>query len=256
MAFQHELRRGVTASEATLVITDLGNQYDFLSTYRDEVFKDRAVDATMDEADGIIPQPITTSNVKAMVIEKALLDEVKIACEHLRARHNKADIPNDSTAIKLLFESTFDNFIDSIEMTKKSIAIWLQGFEPDKSILFDPTESYLLEGKSEINSANESTAYNDDMDNYLSLALQVYEHCWKGLPAGMKNPSKDQIEKYIIDVIGIYNLKGIEKKYVPKLIDSIIKVSAPKNHNFGSPQSSKLEIWKELFNRKGLNQKS
>jgi len=250
MALLHLNREGLTASEVTLIASGLEDRYNSFSMYKAEVFKDLAECAAI-EGYNNAPISLLNSNDKAILLEKALLDHVLIACDYIVAKNNDIPLPEQTSVIKILHRSSVGNNTNNIEMTLESIAIWFQEYDPDKSIIFDPTESYLLEDESEIHSTNESPVFDKDMDNYLNLALKVYDHCWKDLPAGMKNPSKKEIEKYIIDVIGIYNLKGIEEKYVPKLIDSIIKVSAPKNHNFGSPQSGKLGIWQELFNRVG-----
>lgn len=148
-------------------------------------------------------------------------------------------LPDETTVIKILYRSSRDNNIQDIEMTLDSIARWFQAYDPDKSVLFDPTKSYLLADQTNDISKEENISDDDNLPSNLYFALCIYKECWKDLPKEMKKPSRKELTKHL-------NEKGVINRMK---IDAIITISAPDEHVFGGIQSSDLISWKPLSQR-------
>lgn len=236
MAFQNELRRGLTAEEAVLVFLKADKKYDSLREHWREVYEDYAMDG---KTINNVVQLDGSSYLERLI--KMFSDEIKIACAELSAKEGGRLETKITTPIKLLFENDFDKTISNIEMTKKSIAMWLQSFEPNKSILFDPTESYFLEDDSGVDSAKNDPFGEDGMNPNFFSTLSVYKNCWKDLPSDMSNPNKTELKEYIKSTTPIRDNNQIE---------AMIVLSSPDGYMFrGGKKTNKLIPWRPLKKR-------
>ncbi len=186
---------------------------------------------------------------EAMNIKDALLMQISIAYQRLA---NPAET-TQTTLIELLEPkyTALDGsnirmpILEETIITIISATRWLyvKG-EKDKANLLDLEESLKLSKIDDykIKEISGADFCNEDTPDSLYYGYSVFKACWRNLPKTMKTPTKAQVRKYVIEIV------GIDEKETG-LIENIINASPAKGCKYGSVQSSSLDEWLPLSDR-------
>lgn len=223
----------------------------------------------VDTARDIEVDIIFRKSAQGLNLLEALKLEVNIAIQHYRhtERCNNTQIdripPEESTLIELYKYEEKQN-IDEIKIKKRSLAAWLyQLGEKDLSEKVDPNldihdeknappsdASHHIEKSGLQKHFDESGSSKtslkdlfeaDEIPDLLYFAYDTFQQAWLNLPKNMKQPTKEQLTRYLREV------KGVK---LQSEIDAIIKVSTPSGITLGGRQKTNLTTWYPLSQRK------
>ncbi len=249
MTINLKYRDGVTADEAALIALGLDKYYgeipgQYLLSPAAFVDDNEITRADMDS--------VVAKVREASAIKSSLLNEI-MRCHEYSSKVFDSSPPPEITLYQKKYLPPTNCIqlkldLEKTTMTKISVIEWLlKRGQFDKAELINLEESFKLSKIDDSRNKQGCTADFDEdaLPDNIYYAQNLYEYCWHNIPENMARPTKSDLRKYIIEVI------GIDKKEI-KLIESIIIISAPKGHKFGGSQSDSLVDWLPLPERNKL----
>ena len=254
-------------------INDYQNQLEGLSVTE----YDSNGDEINDRAREIEFDTILHKSAQGLELLEALQHEVTIAIEqhdhtvrcnyaqmgHILPEDVIFEQPTESTPIELYRYDEKQN-INEIKIKKRSFATWLHQLgelelsekvdpnlnievekETSSSDIFSGIDESILakffDKSSSSNTTLKSLFEADEIPDLLYFAYDTFLQVWLNLPKDMKQPTKEQLTRYLREV------KGVK---LQSEVDAIIKVSTPSGITLGGRQKPNLTSWRPLSERK------